>query len=403
MLTSLSPEHQNRAIANIPLVEKYALLARLLGHSLKNEVAYNSLSLASHLGQMVPERLPGEIETRVQQFFDSSNSRQLQYFLEPTAFFISNNMWNKDQIENFLKWIIDQKYITLLTSFLRIDTTTTRVFSRNILEAALSIGCTKILQPLLLSGVDFHGVLQRAICINDDDFVKLLLARIDSKYLSGASGGQLLLSIASTDKLQIADILVQNGADVNFYSYDRGGAPLYLAVTGRQREMVKFLLENGADVNKLCGTNSNFRTPLAAAVWYNCNYDIVSLLLDHGANIQCSVCDEDLLEYVSVNDYKLYQIILKKIGQEGTLLRAGDILKAAQKGTNAFLKFLSRNEEKVSQHHLEKALYESINQSDYSIETTLTLLEADVDPNGTTLDEPLSWQLHYAEMKLIYT
>ena len=103
MLTSLSPEHQNRAIANIPLVEKYALLARLLGHSLKNEVAYNSLSLASHLGRMVPERFQGVIKTRVEQFFDSSNSRQLQYFLEPTAFFISNNMWNKDQIENFLK------------------------------------------------------------------------------------------------------------------------------------------------------------------------------------------------------------------------------------------------------------------------------------------------------------
>ena len=388
MLTSLSPEHQNRAIANIPLVEKYALLARLLGHSLKNEVAYNSLSLASHLGRMVPERFQGEIKTRVEQFFDSSNSRQLQYFLEPTAFFISNNMWNKDQIENFLKWIIDQKYITLLTSFLRIDTTTTRVFSRNILEAALSMGCTKILQPLLLSGVDFHGVLQRAICIDDDDFVKLLLTRIDSKCLSEASGGQLLLSIASSDKLQIADILVQNGADVNFYSYDRGGTPLYRAVSWTQREMVKFLLENGADVNKVCGNNPNLPTPLAAAVWHQPNYDIVSLLLDRGANIQCYVDNEDLLEYLSLNDYKLYQFILKKIGREETLLTTGDILKAAQKGTNIFLKFLSCNEEKVSQHHLEKALYESIKQSEYSIGTTLTLLEADVDPNGTTLDEP---------------
>lgn len=95
------------------------------------------------------------------------------------------------------------------------------------------------------------------------------------------------------------------------------------------------------------------------------------------------------MEYLSLGDYKLYRFILKKTGQEeGTLLTVGDILKVARKGTNTFLKFLGNNEGKLSQHQLEKALYESINYSDSGIGTTLTLLEFGVDPNGTTLDEP---------------
>lgn len=384
----MSPDFHG-AVTDLAVTERHRLMGELLGYFPDGQVSDLVSNFASYLSPRVPERFEGELAMRMQQFFEPSHKHPLRGLFELTAFFISNNKLSKFQIANFLKWVIDQNHTSQLDSFLRIETATTRVFSQQILEAAVSIKNTEFLRSLLLSGVDFQHVIQKVIQINDSGFIELLLSRVNVECLSGDSGGHLLFTISRTDKVWVARILVENGANINFNPYERGarsGTPLYNAVSSNEFEMVRFLLEKGANVNLYC-YNYSVPTPIAAAV-SKANTEIVALLLKHGADINCSVYGEDLLEYVSLNCRNVYQLILEKTGRTGASVTVGDILDAARRGSHALSEYLARHHGRVSQKQLEKALYESINQCNYDIRTTLVLLDSDIDPNGLTLDEP---------------
>jgi ankyrin repeat protein len=390
--TFVSPDFHNRhgAVTDLAVTERHRLMGELLGYFPDGQVSDLVSSFASYLSPRVPEIFEGELAMRVQQFFEPSHKHPLRGLFELTAFFVSNNKLSKVQIENFLKWVIDQNHTPQLDSFLRIETATTRVFSQHILKAAVSIRNTEFLRSLLLSGVDFQHVIREAIWINDSGFVELLLSRVNVECLSGDSGGRLLLAISDTDNVRVASILVGNGASINFNPYERwarNGTPLYHAVYNGKLEMVRFLLEKGADVNIYC-YDQHIPTSIAAAVWNNPDTEIVTLLLKHGADINCSVYGQDLLDYVSLNCRNVYRLILEKTGRTGASVTVGDILDAARRGSRALSEYLARHHGRVSQKQLETALYESINQCDHDIKTTLVLLDSDIDPNGLTLDEP---------------
>jgi ankyrin repeat protein len=390
--TFASPDFHNRhgAVTDLAVTERHRLLGALLGYFPDGQVSESVSSFTSYLSPLVPEMFEGELAMSVQQFFEPSHKHPLRGLFEFTAFFASNSKLTNVQIKNFLKWVIDQNHTSQLDSFLRIDTATTRVFSQRILEAAVSMRNTDFLRPLLLSGVDFQHVIREAIKIDDSGFVELLLSRVNAECLSGDSGGRLLLAISHTDNVRAASILVENGASINFNPYERlrrSGTPLYHAVYERQLEMVRFLLEKGADVNIGC-SDQDIPTPIAAAVLDEPNTEIVTLLLEHGPYIECSVVGYDLLDYVSLNHRNVYRLILEKTGRTGASVTAGDVLEAARKGSRVLSEYLTRHRGRVSQKQLEKALYEAINQFDYDIKTTLVLLDWGVDPNGLTLVEP---------------
>jgi ankyrin repeat protein len=404
---------------DLAVTERHRLLGSLLDYNAKGPVSDLVPSFTSYFSRVLPERFEGELAMRVQQFFDPSYQYPLQRCFELAAFFVSNNKPTKEKIKDFLKWVIDNKYTPQLESFLRLDTSTTRAFSQRILEAAfsmkntdllrslllseadfkqrileaaVSMKNTNLLRSLLLSGADFKPVILEAIQTTDSDFIELLLSRVDPECLSGDSGGRLLLYICGTDNVRAASILVENGANINFnsYSYSRGdrtGTPLYNAVSNKQPKMVRFLLDKGADVNARC-SSSYTPTALAVGVGWNHNIEIVTLLLEHGADLRCSVYEQDLLDYVSLNCKDVYRLIREKRGANKTFVTVADILDAASKGSGSLSDYLSRHKDNVSQEQLENALYESINQNGYGMKTTVALLDWGVDPNTPTLDEP---------------
>jgi hypothetical protein len=162
-------------------------MGELLGCFPDGQVSDLVLNFSSRVSPLMPERFEGELAIRVQQFFEPSYKHPLRGFIELTAFFTSNNKLSKVQIENFLRWVIDQNHISQLDSFLRTETATTRAFLQRILEAAVSIGNIEFLRSLLLSGVDFQHVIQGAIKVTDSDSVELLFSRVNVECLSGDS------------------------------------------------------------------------------------------------------------------------------------------------------------------------------------------------------------------------
>jgi ankyrin repeat protein len=88
------------------------------------------------------------------------------------------------------------------------------------------------------------------------------------------------LSIAVVnDHAEIAKLLIDKGANVNFAAYETS-LLIYAAEKGKT-EIARLLIENGANLNF---ANKNGDTPLTLAIWYE-NADIAKMLIEKGANV----------------------------------------------------------------------------------------------------------------------
>lgn len=372
-----NPFNFNRT--NLALEERHSLLSGFLSSNSKKQVGDYIPHFTNYLQRLVPERQDGEVSMKVQQLFDPSNKHPLYQLFEFATYLSSNNMLTASQTDIFLKWVIDQNHMDTLKSFLQIKTPTVQAFSTRILESGVRIKDVKFLQLLLASGVKFDGVLEQAIQINELSFLTLLLRSVvDLSLLSGTSGGRLLRWIAKTRYTEIAQILIQNGADVNL-EIEAGidTTSLFTAVGYSDIGMVKCLLGAGARVGTWCRHYPH--TALARAVFRR-KRDFVVVLLEKYANV-----DSWTMELAALHARDMYPVLLKKIGKDNQRITVGDILYAAERGAQAFSDFLSHHEGRVSQEQLEKALKQSIEYDKFG--ATSALLTNGVDPNGPSLDE----------------
>lgn len=106
---------------------------------------------------------------------------------------------------------------------------------------------------------------------------KNLVKAIDSS--SGINETALGISTFGGYK-EITEMLVKNGADVN-YQDAFGIAPMHGAARTNRTEIIQVLIENKANVN--LATPDGKETPLHYAAKYN-NPDVVKLLLEKGAD-----------------------------------------------------------------------------------------------------------------------
>ena len=115
-----------------------------------------------------------------------------------------------------------------------------------------------------------HGSLDRA---------KLLLAAAPDLINARDGTGATLLMIASHDgNLKMAELLVENGADVN--AKDKAGTTALMKASDMGKlEIAELLVENGADVNAKdkAGTTALMKASKEK------NHEVVNLLRTHGA------------------------------------------------------------------------------------------------------------------------
>ncbi len=89
-----------------------------------------------------------------------------------------------------------------------------------------------------------------------------------------------IIFASATDQIEIAKLLIENGADIN-ETDNTGITTLMEASSNGQLEIVKLLIEKGADVNKV---NAYGETALAVASYYG-HLEIVRLLIEKGADV----------------------------------------------------------------------------------------------------------------------
>ncbi len=139
--------------------------------------------------------------------------------------------------------------------------------------------------PSLLKCQEEFGdtLLIKAASKGDKEMVSSLLAMGASATIDGPCYYSPLIEaieFESPHTLEIAQLLIQHGADVNTKSY-RGNSALHQAVRAESEEIAEFLLKNGADIN-IRGPEDE-ETPLWCAAIKG-SEKMVHYLLDHGAN-----------------------------------------------------------------------------------------------------------------------
>ena len=112
--------------------------------------------------------------------------------------------------------------------------------------------------------------------------MKQLLITIAALVLVGCGPSAPDISIheaASEGNIEAVKQHLAAGADVNVQSDFRKYTPLHEAIVGRKLEVANFLIEKGANVNMMDDT---FGTPLDIAIMRGTMTEIVDLLRKHG-------------------------------------------------------------------------------------------------------------------------
>ena len=141
------------------------------------------------------------------------------------------------------------------------------------------MGCVST-NEIHTSGVSAERIEEFRRAINKDNTTKIVKLIKNSSPEENVEG--LLLAAKSKKDVEIVNIFLNAGIDVNSVGSD-GQTPLMAACEyPRRKELVSLLLEKGADVNSV---NSNGDTPLLIACDYYDGCTLAQLLLEKGANV----------------------------------------------------------------------------------------------------------------------
>lgn len=137
------------------------------------------------------------------------------------------------------------------------------------------------LSKLFASGIPFTSDCFATYIAKDNTEVCDLFFKAGMLMNARTSEGIPLLCIATrNDCISKVKWLLENGADIDAISSDRGYSPVMDAVWRKNFDIAKYLVEKGADLSFV----SSDGQPILVLAVGNGNVPIVRLLLEHGAN-----------------------------------------------------------------------------------------------------------------------
>jgi ankyrin repeat protein len=173
----------------------------------------------------------------------------------------------------------------------------------------------KCLELLLECGADPNALsrsgytpLMQACKEQNVDVVRILLeheAGVNIKTLARFDEKRALYYVILGGNVELTSLLLKNGAYLRCISAKTHA--LTFAVSLGRLEICKELLQHGANVQEC---NEDGLTPLlAACTAHDCNKDIITLLLEHGAdpNVHCEIASYDLPSLTPLYEYYVYQ------------------------------------------------------------------------------------------------
>ena len=124
--------------------------------------------------------------------------------------------------------------------------------------------------------IDLHAAI---VTDNIDAIKQHIKAGSDINMLEPSRGSTPLITAAFFGKTEIAKMLIDAGADLNYKNAD-GSTALHTAIVFDRAETAKLLIDSGIDVNI---QNNNGATALHTAAFF-CRIEIVKALLEKGAD-----------------------------------------------------------------------------------------------------------------------
>lgn len=328
------------------------------------------------------ERYDGELLEKSQLLCGSSRQSSVLRILEFALYRMSNNLLSAEATDEFTRWLIKQQQNGLLTSFLKTKIPTVHACATKILESVLRIGQADFLELMIDSGLDISP-------------------------MKGVWGGRNLVHAALQGNLQIVQMLLKNGADVNILPSEQYPRTALQAATSKgHAHIVQFLLKAGAYVDAVSPFHY-LNNALSEAVDRN-NIELVRILLTAGANIDnCIIRRELAIEYSALymDDDELHQILLSASSKEYSSITSLGVIEAASTGSQALYRYLVEKGKPGALIHeavLDRALIAASDDSRY--DAVISLLGIGVDSNcflSSNIGIPLEKAIYRGDFELI--
>lgn len=239
------------------------------------------------------------VTTGTESAFQAAFSKNYSNYLQIYVYLASNNLLSEFSAEELVLLIAKTNAYSMLKKLLEPVTTTIEIFMSTLLVSAAAMGEAKICRVLIEAGADMDAhsgqtmrttPLHQAISYGQAECARMILeAGADPNLV--VDGKTPLHNACSysrcSPKFEIADLLLQHGAQVNPPQDSARLTPLQLAVRTDNPELVQLFLDKGADPNIF--TTSKSGTALQIACTKSGNAVIVELLINAGADIDsCS-------------------------------------------------------------------------------------------------------------------
>ncbi len=346
--------------------------------------------IAAHFRIVIPERYEGDLVHKLDRVLDYllPVSATLPWLLSVVAFLATNNSLTQDQMDTFLRWIVDQGHAESLEVMLKISTPTVHAFVEVLLNSVIRIRSVQVLNILLDCGAKPHNkLLEIAQDLGDDRLTRRVLADANPVSLAESGrGADTLHYFVKSNQFDMAQLLLEQGVAVDARSSDGEGSALHRAVLDNNMTGTRFLVDAGANVDLLSTCTANgfmiFTTPLGCAV-FNDSVEAVALLLERRADVGAMIEGKTLIEWAALSSRIIYDLLKKRMAPSPTGFLLGDLVDAANRGRPALEAYLGQHPMDLTKHRLEKALKQSILRE--RLVAAVTLLQHRVSPDGLTL------------------
>jgi len=135
-------------------------------------------------------------------------------------------------------------------------------------------GCGKEENPV--PNVDLHTAV---LTDNLDAIRQHIKAGSDLNIPESTRGSTPLITSAALGRIEVAEILIEGGADINYKNED-GSTALHTAIAFGKTEVAEILIDAGIDLNI---KNNDGSTALHTAAFF-CNVEVLEALLENGVD-----------------------------------------------------------------------------------------------------------------------
>jgi len=190
-----------------------------------------------------------------------------------------NTQYSNSKQELILKLIINDD-IKQLSDFIDNGLNINMRFNdnRTLLHKAFWQNNLNIVKLLIEKGIDLDDFCITDMLLSNDSKYDIIKYLLNNDYDIISKCPNILSELNNSPNT--TQLLLDNGADVNYYDVKHDTIPIFSAVISNDIKTIKILLDNGADINK----KDRKRRNLLFEVNHSTDESLVNFLIDNGAD-----------------------------------------------------------------------------------------------------------------------